>query len=192
MNLPNKITISRIISTPVFLGLFLFIKSHPGNIVLLSLLWLLYLAGEFSDILDGYIARKYNLVSDVGKLLDPFADVISRVTMFLCLTHVGMMPVWIFAIIIYRELGITFLRMMMLGKGKAQGARIGGKLKAWFYFFSGFIGLIYYTMLNVGIGSNSYPLMNGVTLVVFILAALSSVLSFIDYFRVFLKMQSSK
>jgi len=189
MNLPNKITISRIIATPVFLGLFLYINTAAKSPLLLAGLWLLYLAGEFSDVLDGYLARRLNLVSDIGKLLDPFADVISRVTMFLCLTHIGMMPVWVFAVIIYRELGVTFLRMMMLGKGKAQGARLGGKLKAWFYFFSGFIGLALFSVEKLDLDIFNIDYLAVIAQGIFILAALSAVASFIDYFRIFLKLQ---
>jgi hypothetical protein len=88
-----------------------------------------YAIAELSDLLDGKIARKYNLVTDLGKVLDPFADTLSHLTFFVCFFGYGIMPAWTFIIIMWREFGILFLRMLMMKTGKAMPANIFGKSK---------------------------------------------------------------
>jgi CDP-diacylglycerol--glycerol-3-phosphate 3-phosphatidyltransferase len=80
MNLPNRISIARIILAPLFfVSYFLPIWTGSFNTVSSVLIMSIFLGIELSDFLDGYLARKYNLVSDLGKVLDPFADVLSRI-----------------------------------------------------------------------------------------------------------------
>jgi len=183
MNLPNKLTVLRIAVTPLFLVIFMLPRWISGAPALLGiLLWILYLLIEISDVLDGYIARKYGLVSDLGKVLDPFADVLSRVTYFICFTAVGIMPVVILAILLYREFSVTFLRMILIRKGVAMAASIWGKLKAITYALAGVLGLIYITIERSGLYSEVLtPLLYGVQLV-FLLSAIASVLSFLTYY----------
>lgn len=154
--------------------------------VAIGIMWFLFIIGEISDILDGYFARKLNLVGDIGKLLDPFADVISRLTYFLCFLGIGLMPMWAFLIIMYRELGILFLRLLMLKKGVALGARIGGKIKAVIYAVAGVIGLFYVTFdwLEIPLFKAESEI---IVFVVFIVAVAAAVLSFVDYFLLFIK-----
>ena len=76
----------------------------------------------------------------MGKIIDPFADVISRVTYFVCFTFVGMMPLWALMLILWREFCIMFIRMVMAKEGTALAAKWGGKAKAVFYFVSGIFG----------------------------------------------------
>lgn len=96
---------------------------------------------EITDYWDGHYARKYNEVSDFGKLFDPFADVLLNLTVFLCAVEAGYMPFVIFVLIFYREFSQSFLRMIALKKGIAIAARMGGKLKTVFYIISGFFYL---------------------------------------------------
>ena len=150
MNLPNKLTVSRLVLTPLF-----FIAYHLGSwidpslaslsSILTIVMWVLI---ELSDLLDGIIARKRNLVTDLGKVMDPFADTLSRVTYFLCFTGSGIMPLWVLALIVWRELSILFVRMLMMGKGKAVAANIFGKAKAVLYAISG--GWGFYVALIIG------------------------------------------
>jgi len=63
---------------------------------------------ELSDFVDGRLARRDNQVTAFGKLFDPFADVISRVTYFLAFASIGIMPLWVFLVVLYREFGILF------------------------------------------------------------------------------------
>ncbi|MBN2508870.1 MAG: CDP-diacylglycerol--glycerol-3-phosphate 3-phosphatidyltransferase [Spirochaetales bacterium] len=182
MNLPNKITLFRIFITPVYF-LFFFSNAWFGAPALVSVLapWFLWAVIEASDIVDGIIARRRNLVTDLGKVMDPFADVLSRVTYFLCFAYAGIMPVWMFAIILYRELGITFLRMVMLQKGTVVAASIWGKLKAVSYGLSGVVGLIVISTHRLPFLSSYATIAGTVGLVVFSVAVFSSVASFLTY-----------
>jgi CDP-diacylglycerol--glycerol-3-phosphate 3-phosphatidyltransferase len=137
---------------------------------------------EISDAVDGYIARKYNMVTDLGKILDPFSDVISRVTFFICFTFTGIMPLWTLLVIIYRELAITFLRMMMMGRGTAMAASIWGKAKAVTYSVSGVLGLLLISVYRLGLKFDGIGVFETIVKGVFILAALASALSFMTYF----------
>ena len=184
MTLPNKITIGRIILAPVFFISYFLPSRWPSLNGLSSILILSIFAGiEISDFLDGYLARKYNLVSDLGKVLDPFADVISRVTYFLCFVSSGLMPLWIFLIIIYRELGITFLRMMMISRGVVVAASLWGKLKAITYAVSGVLGVLFVSFERFGIFSDIMKPLRISLIIVFYLSAFAAVASFLVYLK---------
>ncbi|MCL2481674.1 MAG: CDP-alcohol phosphatidyltransferase family protein, partial [Spirochaetaceae bacterium] len=149
MNLANILTASRIVLSPVFLFIYFLPEcTRTNTIVLIIILWLLFIYMELSDLFDGIAARATNTVSDLGKVFDPFADVISRMTYFLCFTKTGIMPVFIFAIIMYREFIILFIRILAMKKGFAMGARAGGKLKAWSYALAGIFGLLYISVIR--------------------------------------------
>ncbi|MDC7125819.1 MAG: CDP-diacylglycerol--glycerol-3-phosphate 3-phosphatidyltransferase [Spirochaetales bacterium] len=182
MNLPTKITVFRIILAPVFfLVYFVPIWFGAGTSVSVYIMIPMFIVMELSDALDGYIARKYNMVTDLGKILDPFSDVISRVTFFLCFTFTGIMPIWTFLIIVYRELAITFLRMMMMGKGVAMAASIWGKAKAITYTAASALGLLLVSAERLDITFNGIDIFQMVVLVFFILAAAASAGSFMTY-----------
>ena len=157
--------------------------------VTIFFLWFVFAVIEVSDLVDGHIARSMNEVSDLGKLLDPFSDVISRMTYFFCFTVIEIMPVWVFVIIMYREYSILFLRMMAIRKGTVIAARMGGKLKSVGYAISGIFGLILITARQFHIFSAVLPYVEIVTLVAFIFAAVASALSFIDYLLVMKKLK---
>lgn len=182
MNLPTKITVFRIILAPLFFVIY-FIPEWTGSFAAGSVYIMIpmLIVMELSDALDGYIARKYNMVTDLGKILDPFSDVISRVTFFICFTFTGVMPLWTLLIIIYRELGVTFLRMMMMGRGTAMAASIWGKAKAVTYTAASALGLIQISINRLELSFDGMPIFESVTLAFFIFAALASALSFMTY-----------
>ncbi|HAK45941.1 MAG TPA: CDP-diacylglycerol--glycerol-3-phosphate 3-phosphatidyltransferase [Spirochaeta sp.] len=182
MNLPTKITVFRIILAPIFFVIY-FIPEWTGNFAAASVYILIpmMIVMELSDALDGYIARKHNLVTDLGKILDPFSDVISRVTFFICFTFTGIMPLWTLLIIIYRELGVTFLRMMMMGRGTAMAASIWGKAKAITYTAASALGIIQILFIRLGLDFKGMNIFEAVTIGFFILAAAASALSFMTY-----------
>ena len=124
MNLPNRLTVTRLVMTPLFFVIFFLVDLFPSfNPVLYAvLLVLFYGIMELTDLLDGKIARKHGLVTDLGKVLDPFADVICHLTFFACFLAAGIMPVWAFIPILWREFSQSFTRMLMMGKGKAMAA----------------------------------------------------------------------
>lgn len=88
-----------------------------------------FIAGAITDFLDGYLARKYNVVSDFGKLMDPLADKILVGAAFIYLSTVGMCPFWVTILIIFREFLVTGLRQLAVAKGYVMAADRWGKWK---------------------------------------------------------------
>ena len=188
MNLANALTASRLVLSPVFFILF-FLPEWTGSyqLVTVVLLWVVFLAIELSDVLDGAVARKQNIVSDLGKLLDPFADVISRLTYFVTFAAVGIMPVWIVLLILYREYTIIFLRMMMYRTGTAMAARKGGKLKAVFYAIAGGAGILVAMARWIEPLSPFQRPIEIFAMVVFLISLFLAYLSLSDYLIVFFR-----
>lgn len=176
MTVANRITVFRIALSPVFAALFAASMAW-GGVGWLVALWAVFLVSEASDIADGWVARARGETSDVGKLLDPFSDVVSRLTLFLCLLIVGVAPLWFFLIVLYRELAMMFLRTLMMHKGVVQAASPGGKIKAWLYFLASVAGLFAVTFPEW-----TGPTRFWVPLVLYIVAAAQSVFSFLQYF----------
>lgn len=182
MNTPNKLTVTRMILSPVLFCWFFVpnvIKSISPEVYGLVLAGL-YLVMELSDLIDGKMARKRGLVTDLGKIMDPFADVICHITFFTCFAVTYVMPVWAFAIIIWRELLQCFVRMLLMGKGTAMPANIFGKSKTVLYAVCTVCGL-FYRFLEVS--GKVQDWMKTVLTVLFALAAASAVLSFLVYVR---------
>ena len=177
MGLANRITFFRIALSPVFAGLFSAWALWKDPFWLIPV-WLVFLVSELTDVLDGWVARKLGETSDLGKLLDPFSDVISRLTIFLTLLLVGVAPLWFFLIVLYRELSMTFLRMLMVQKGVVQAASSGGKLKAVLYFLTSLVGMIYVTWPSLVPPDLSFWVLTGL----FVAAAAASLISFAQYF----------
>ena len=124
MNLPNRLTILRIILTFVFMFL-LFSQGLLAKVLAL----VAFTIACITDFYDGYIARKYNLITDLGKLLDPIADKILVLTAFIAFVEMRLIPTWMVVIIILRELLITGVRLIYLGKGRVMAASTAGKHK---------------------------------------------------------------
>ncbi len=182
MNVPTRLTVSRIVLSPVFFIVwFLPVWTGRGAVVSAVILIILFIFQEATDILDGAIARKRNLVTDIGKVLDPFADVISRMTFFICFTGTGLMPIWVFTVLLYRELAITFLRLLMIHRGVAMAASKWGKLKAIVYNLAGVMGLAAVSLRRFAAPEDLFLFFEKACLYVFILAAIVSVGSFITY-----------
>ena len=137
MNVPNTLSIVRVLLVPVFVVTLLFMRdiSIWGCIVPT----IVYILTAFTDMLDGKIARKYNLVTDFGKFIDPLADkfmvIGSQITMLVWMLLRGeellaLVFVWVVLIILFRELGVTSLRLVVAGKsGKVVAASLLGKMK---------------------------------------------------------------
>ncbi|WP_320130460.1 CDP-diacylglycerol--glycerol-3-phosphate 3-phosphatidyltransferase [uncultured Sphaerochaeta sp.] len=185
MNIPNKLTVSRLIMAPLFFISFsLPLWFGPELGTLSSLLTIVLLAlTEVTDLLDGIIARKYNLVTDLGKVMDPFADTFSRLTYFVCLMMAGVMPAWAFLVIMWREFSIIFVRMLMMGKGKPVAANIWGKSKAVLYAVSGAAGILYIAFGRWFSEAAWLVPFKTILVVLFALAAFASVASFMTYIK---------
>lgn len=146
MNLPNKLTMLRIILVAVFM-FFLFSK----GVVMKSLALITFLAASFTDVLDGYIAKKNNMVTDFGKLMDPIADKILVLAAFLAFVEMELIPAWMVVIIIFREAVVTGLRIAALTQGKILAAEDGGKQKMVSQVFSIIAILLFIVFREAGI-----------------------------------------
>jgi CDP-diacylglycerol--glycerol-3-phosphate 3-phosphatidyltransferase len=139
---------------------------------------------------DGKIARASREVSDFGKLFDPFADVLARITYFICFAFSGIMPLWIFLVIFYREFSISFLRMILSSRGTAMGARKGGKLKAGLYMVAGMLSLALVTLQRLSVWAEAVSPLRTIVTVVFYAAGFMAVVSFADYLVQFRKLMA--
>ncbi|MDR0638810.1 MAG: CDP-diacylglycerol--glycerol-3-phosphate 3-phosphatidyltransferase [Spirochaetaceae bacterium] len=142
MKLADKFTWLRGFLAPVFFVVY-FIPEWTGLFGRVSVFVMIPLlaVAEITDYFDGYFARKYNEVSDFGKLFDPFCDVLLNLTVLLCLTLSGYFPAIALLLIMYREFVINFVRLMAAQKRVAIGARKGGKTKTVTYIVTGFYTL---------------------------------------------------
>ena len=139
MSIADKFTLSRLLLAPVFFILYFLPVWLDVDPVLITVIIVPLVAFmEFTDYLDGHYARKYNEVSDFGKLFDPFADVVAHLTILFCLVISDYFPIWIFILIFYREFCMLFIRLIAIQKGVAIAARKGGKLKTVLYIVTGF------------------------------------------------------
>lgn len=112
MVLPNQLTILRIILTPIFLYLFL-----SNNPLLIQISLGIFLIAALTDWYDGWLARKFNYITDWGKFWDPLADKILTSTAFLGFVFVGLLPLWMVLLIIFRDLFVTLLRVYAESRG---------------------------------------------------------------------------
>ena len=124
MNLPNKLTLLRIILIPFFMGV-LYMGFPSCEIVALAI----FIVASFTDLLDGKIARKYNLVTDFGKFADPLADKMLTTAAMLWFVENGQMPAWVLLIVLVREFAVSGLRMIASDKGRVIAAGWSGKVK---------------------------------------------------------------
>ena len=124
MNLPNKLTMLRIILIPVFMGVLYWGFPGSGYAALA-----IFIIASLTDMLDGKIARKYHLVTDFGKFADPLADKMLVTAAMLWFVETGRMPAWALLIVICREFAVSGLRMLAADKGKVIAAGWSGKVK---------------------------------------------------------------
>lgn len=129
MNLPNKLTMLRIILIPFFVVFMLAdIFGMPDSWIALGI----FIAASLTDLLDGKIARKYNLVTNFGKLMDPLADKMLVSAALICLCAMGRLAGWIVIVIISREFIISGLRQIAADNGVVIAASYWGKYKTTF------------------------------------------------------------
>ena len=120
MNLPNKLTIARIIAVPFFIAAY-YLEWH-------LVAFLIFIAASFTDMLDGKIARKYNLVTNFGKIMDPLADKVLVYSAF-CLMVPDPVPGWMLIIILAREFLVAGVRTVAASEGIVIAAAMSGKIK---------------------------------------------------------------
>jgi len=189
MNLPNRLTVTRLVMAPFFFVAFFLSDLVPSvnPYLYCALLVVMYIVMELTDLLDGKIARRRNLVTDLGKVLDPFADVICHLTFFTCLLASNIMPVWAYIFVLWREFAQSFTRMLMMGKGKAMAANIFGKAKTCLYALACICGFAYRILTVFKLEGSFWKTFDTVLLVLFALTAISSVASYLIYVRAIIK-----
>jgi len=136
LNLPNKLTVLRIVMIPIFI-IIVTVPLHWGTLSIagtqLAVTQLvgavLFAAASITDWLDGKIARSRNLVTNFGKFADPLADKMLVMTAFIVLVEQGKAPAWVIAIIVCRELAVTGLRLLLVEHGEVMAAAWPGKVK---------------------------------------------------------------
>ena len=124
MNLPNKLTVLRILLIPVFMVVLYWGFSGSTYVALA-----IFIIASLTDMLDGKIARKYHLVTDFGKFADPLADKMLVTAAMLWFVEIGQMPAWALLIVIIREFAVSGLRMVASDKGRVIAAGWSGKVK---------------------------------------------------------------
>lgn len=125
MNLPNKLTVFRIILVPFFVAALLITQIPYHNLFAL----IIFLIASITDMLDGKIARKYNLITDFGKFLDPLADKILVMSALICFIPLGLASCVAVTLILAREFLVTSLRLVAASSGKVIAASLFGKVK---------------------------------------------------------------
>ena len=136
MKAPNILTVSRFILAPVFVVFFLF---HTTWSLVICILIAAII--ELTDFLDGRLARRNKQITDFGKLMDPFADSVSRFSIFISFLSAGLAPVWIIVIFFYRDTLVSVVRVFSMKEGVVVAARRSGKTKAWVQAFAIFFVL---------------------------------------------------
>ena len=121
MNLPNKLTILRVIAVPFFVVLYLMNYRIAA--------FLLFIAASFTDMLDGKIARKYGLVTNFGKIMDPLADKVLVYSAFCLMVENGTVPGWVLILILAREFTVAGMRTVAASEGIVIAAGMSGKIK---------------------------------------------------------------
>ncbi|HJC57567.1 MAG TPA: CDP-diacylglycerol--glycerol-3-phosphate 3-phosphatidyltransferase [Candidatus Eisenbergiella intestinipullorum] len=166
MNLPNKLTILRMIMIVPFVVFMLApIGGAAGKWIALAL----FVIASLTDLLDGKIARKYNLVTTFGKFMDPLADKLLVCSAMICLVEMGRIPAWIVIIIISREFIISGFRLVASDKGVVIAASWWGKFKTTFQ------------MAMIVLMIADLPVLALVTQIVMWIALILTVVSLADY-----------
>jgi len=147
--LPNKLTFIRIFISIIATG---FIIS--GNLLLLYIAIILIAYSELTDIIDGYIARRDSCVTNIGKLLDPLSDSISRFMYFFAFGFQGLFPIWLVLVLFIRDIIVAYIRTYMSLQGIAMGARLSGKIKALVQFIGQYLLLFMLAIILLNQGNN--------------------------------------
>lgn len=188
MNLPNKITIVRILLVPIMMlmpWLGITAKTSLGlpwvNVIIL----IIFLVASFTDYLDGHIARKRNLVTNFGKFLDPIADKLLVLAALVMLVESGIIPGWIPIVIAAREFMVSAIRMLAASEGKVIAASKLGKIKTVTQMIAislGFIDVNSFMSFAFGSLTGFSLVLNILMSLAMLLAVIATIWSGVDYF----------
>ena len=170
MNLPNKLTIFRVILIPFFV-FFLMAPYFEGYGNYIALV--IFVIASLTDLFDGKIARKYNLITDFGKFMDPLADKLLVCSALICFIELGLLPAWVVLIIIAREFIISGFRLVASDNGIVIAASYWGKFKTVFQMI-----MVIVLMLNQYLCN---PVLNVIGILLIVVATALTVISLVDY-----------
>ncbi|MDD4370620.1 MAG: CDP-diacylglycerol--glycerol-3-phosphate 3-phosphatidyltransferase [Anaerostipes sp.] len=168
MNLPNKLTILRVLMIPIFIYFLLSGVAGPASKWIAAAI---FIVASFTDFLDGHIARKYNLVTNFGKFMDPLADKLLVCSAMIALVGMDRLQSWIVIIIIAREFIISGFRLIASDNGVVIAASYWGKFKTNFQMFM-------IIMLIINLGTDTAVIIENILIYV---ALILTVISLIDY-----------
>lgn len=182
MAAPLYFTLLRVLIVPLFPFFYLYYQDLGISLYALPyILILILLICEFTDLFDGFIARKLNKVTDLGKILDPMADSVTRLTVLFTFTQgIIKLPLILIFVFLFREFLINTLRTICALKGHALAARKTGKIKAVLQAVICFLILL--LMIPYTLGEISLENLRLISLIAVSLAALYTALSAVDYF----------
>ena len=167
MTLASKITLIRVAFIPLYM-VFMYLSGGTANVWMWIALGLFVIA-SITDFLDGYIARKYNQISDFGKFLDPLADKLLTIAAMAIFCQWDMMPAWALMLILTREFAVTGLRLVAVTKGNVIAAGWSGKVKT----ASTMVGLC---------AMMAFPTVEWISIVVTAVIVVTTVYSGVEYF----------
>ena len=180
MNLPNKLTLLRFLLVPVFM-VFMYIDNPYSYLIGL----IVFAVASFTDFLDGSIARKYNMVTDFGKFMDPLADKLLTTVALIYLCLNGMCHEIVSCIVLAREFAVSGIRLIAAANpagSKVIAAGMMGKMKTVLQMFASIFGLLAMALLAMGtIGEATYATMALVTNVTMWIMAVLTVVSGMQY-----------
>lgn len=180
MNLPNKLTLLRFLLVPVFM-VFMYIDNPYSYLIGL----IVFAVASFTDYLDGSIARKYNMVTDFGKFMDPLADKLLTTVALIYLCLNGMCHEIVICIVLAREFAVSGIRLIAAANpagSKVIAAGMMGKMKTVLQMFASIFGLLAMALLAMGtIGEATYATMALVTNVTMWIMAVLTVVSGMRY-----------
>ena len=166
MNLPNKLTILRMVMVPFFVAVLL---GRPFGDASDAAALVIFIAASLTDMLDGQIARRCNLITDFGKFMDPLADKVLTCSGMICLVALGRLPAWVVCIIVGREFTISGFRLVAAEKGVVIAASWWGKFKTVFQMI-----MVILMLANI-------PVLSVLTQIVMWAATILTVVSLVDY-----------
>lgn len=188
MNLPNKITIARILLVPImmlmpYIGITA--KTSFGLPIVNIIILIIFLVASFTDYLDGHIARKRNIVTNFGKFLDPIADKLLVLAALVMLVEAGIIPGWIPIIIAAREFMVSAIRMLVATEGKVIAASKLGKIKTVTQMVAislAFLDTNYFMSFVCGGLTGFALILNILMSAAMVLAVIATIWSGVDYF----------
>lgn len=166
MNIANILTIFRFVLIPYFILVFF---SNSQNNIYISII--IFFAAGLTDILDGYIARNFNMITKLGTVLDPLADKLMLITVLICFTIKNYIPIFIIIVLLIKDLSMIFAGIILYGQNIVIPANIFGKASTFLFYIS-----ILLVAFNKMLGT-----------IFLYISLLSTLIAYVNYFFIFIK-----